>query len=139
MKDYTKINEIDDDGYFVKDYVYGLSLDGLPHRWTSDLVGGGYFAARYKGFSLNRDTGECSGGVWEETENPRVVDEITEDKINELMSNAAIKIAPLQDAIDLGVATEDEENRLKKWKTYRVSLMRMKISESDVSLPETPE
>ncbi|VVO63593.1 hypothetical protein PS870_00922 [Pseudomonas fluorescens] len=34
-------------------------------------------------------------------------------------------IAPLQDAIDLGEATEDEIARLKQWKQYRIALSRV--------------
>lgn len=39
-----------------------------------------------------------------------------------LLSVAAIRIAPLQDAYDLGTATDDEIKSLKEWKQYRISL-----------------
>ena len=38
------------------------------------------------------------------------------------MNEAAPKIAPLQDAIELDIATEDEKQRFKAWKLYRVKL-----------------
>ncbi|WP_445656815.1 tail fiber assembly protein [Achromobacter sp. NCFB-sbj8-Ac1-l] len=38
---------------------------------------------------------------------------------------AAFKIAPLQDATDLGLATKEEDDQLKAWKLYRVALMRI--------------
>lgn len=38
---------------------------------------------------------------------------------------AAIRIAPLQDAQDLGVATEEETAALLNWKRYRVDLNRI--------------
>lgn len=42
-----------------------------------------------------------------------------------LLRNAALRIAPLQDAVDLGEATEDEEARLIAWKRYRIELNRL--------------
>ena len=42
-----------------------------------------------------------------------------------LLVTAAIRIAPLQDAVDLGDATPADEANLKKWKQYRVALNRI--------------
>lgn len=42
-----------------------------------------------------------------------------------LMTSAGQAIAPLQDASDLGVATDAEKTLLTAWKTYRVDLMRV--------------
>lgn len=42
-----------------------------------------------------------------------------------LLGIAAIRIAPLQDAVDLGIATEEETALLLKWKQYRVALNRI--------------
>lgn len=47
---------------------------------------------------------------------------------------ASEAIAPLQDASDLGMATEAEESALKAWKTYRVLLNRV-----DLAAPVWPE
>lgn len=41
---------------------------------------------------------------------------------DQLLAVAAIRIAPLQDAVDLGRATPDAIARLKLWKGYRVDL-----------------
>lgn len=49
-----------------------------------------------------------------------------------LLATAAIRIAPLQDAVELGKATADEEASLHNWKTYRVNLNRI---EDQVSFP----
>lgn len=43
------------------------------------------------------------------------------------MALASAMIAPLQDAVDLGDATDDEVASLKKWKTYRVALSRVDL------------
>ncbi|WP_338724670.1 tail fiber assembly protein [Pseudomonas tolaasii] len=42
-----------------------------------------------------------------------------------LLRHAATRIAPLQDAVDLGDATSIEEDVLKNWKQYRVALNRI--------------
>lgn len=43
------------------------------------------------------------------------------------LSVAAIRIAPLQDAVDLGDATENDLANLKSWKQYRVALNRVEL------------
>ncbi|EJC0214587.1 tail fiber assembly protein [Salmonella enterica] len=44
---------------------------------------------------------------------------------NNLLKMATEKIAPLQDAVDLGEATDDEKARLPAWKKYRVQVSRV--------------
>lgn len=51
-----------------------------------------------------------------------------------LKANADSEISWRQDAVDAGMATEDEINDLAEWKKYRVLLMRV-----DTSKPEWPE
>lgn len=60
---------------------------------------------------------------------------------DELLRTAAIRIAPLQDAVDIGEATAAEEQQLLAWKKYRVALNR--ITEQPgfptvIEWPETP-
>ncbi|MFD4837643.1 tail fiber assembly protein [Achromobacter sp. NPDC058515] len=58
-----------------------------------------------------------------------------------LMSMAASAIAPLQDAVDLGIATEEEAELLRQWKTYRVLLNRAAEQEGypgEVKWPVSP-
>ncbi|MCH5483036.1 tail fiber assembly protein, partial [Salmonella enterica subsp. diarizonae serovar 16:z10:e,n,x,z15] len=50
---------------------------------------------------------------------------------NRLLQMASGKIAPLQDAVDLGIATDDEKAQLDKWKKYRVLVNRVDISNPD--------
>ncbi|MCK2181827.1 tail fiber assembly protein [Hafnia paralvei] len=64
---------------------------------------------------------------------PRVVPESellaqAEETRAQLMAEANQKITPLQDASDLGIATDEELAQLKAWKTYRVLLSRVDIS-----------
>lgn len=58
----------------------------------------------------------------------------------ELRSVADEVIAPLQDAVDLDIATEDEAAALTAWKNYRVLLNRIDTSTApDISWPTKPE
>lgn len=62
-----------------------------------------------------------------------------EEQKQSLMSVAADAIAPLQDAIDLGMATETENSRLLEWKKYRVLLNRIDTSLApDIDWPSLP-
>ncbi|EAZ9612261.1 tail fiber assembly protein, partial [Salmonella enterica subsp. enterica serovar Enteritidis] len=51
-----------------------------------------------------------------------------------LLQMASEKIAPLQDAVDLGLATDDEKAQLDEWKKYRVLVNRV-----DTLNPDWPE
>ncbi|MCE9947535.1 tail fiber assembly protein [Hafnia paralvei] len=56
-----------------------------------------------------------------------------------LLEEATIAISPLQDASDLGIATDAELARLKAWKTYRVLLSRVDVSKApDIDWPVAP-
>lgn len=65
---------------------------------------------------------------------------IAESKKQTLLSEANNAIAPLQDAVDLGIATGKEREPLIKWKEYRVLLNRVDTSLApDIDWPEKPE
>ncbi len=51
-----------------------------------------------------------------------------------LLQTAAEKIAPLQDAVDLEIATDDEKVQLDEWKKYRVLVNRV-----DTANPDWPD
>lgn len=48
-----------------------------------------------------------------------------QSKILTFLASASDKIAPLQDAVDLGIATTEETTSLTAWKTYRVAVNRV--------------
>ncbi len=65
--------------------------------------------------------------------------EITESKKNSLLNHASKEIDILQDAADLNMATEDEQELLLKWKKYRVILSRIDTSDPEnIIWPEVP-
>lgn len=55
-----------------------------------------------------------------------------------LLQVAALRIAPLQDATDLGVATSAETAALTAWKQYRINVNRTDLSTSHVQWPDAP-
>nr|WP_236851861.1 tail fiber assembly protein [Candidatus Sodalis pierantonius] len=55
------------------------------------------------------------------------------------MDEATRAIAPLQDAVDLDMATDAEKAALLAWKKYRVLLNRVDITQvPDIDWPEAP-
>ncbi|HBV0338714.1 TPA: prophage tail fiber N-terminal domain-containing protein [Escherichia coli] len=63
-----------------------------------------------------------------------------EETKNSLMQVASEHIAPLQDAADLEIATEEETSLLEAWKKYRVLLNRVDTSVApDIVWPEEPD
>lgn len=55
-----------------------------------------------------------------------------------LLSNAALAIAPLQDAVDLDEATDAEVALLKQWKQYRVAVNRVDLTQAQPLWPTAP-
>ncbi|OON33544.1 phage tail protein [Izhakiella australiensis] len=63
-----------------------------------------------------------------------------ENQKSRFMQTANDNIAPLQDAVDLDMATDDEKKQLAAWKKYRVLLSRVDTSTApDITWPEIPE
>lgn len=57
----------------------------------------------------------------------------------ELLAKATLKIAPLQDAVDIDDPTDAELASLKAWKQFRVALNRLDLSTApDIIWPEEP-
>lgn len=56
-----------------------------------------------------------------------------------LLAVASSSIDPLQDAVDLDIATSEEVAMLKAWKTYRVMVSRVDISKApSIDWPKSP-
>ncbi|CAI1683607.1 Bacteriophage tail assembly protein [Serratia quinivorans] len=56
------------------------------------------------------------------------------------ITSAANMIAPLQDAVDLGIANDAEKVSLENWKRYRVMLNRLDISTAPaINWPPAPD
>lgn len=64
---------------------------------------------------------------------------VAEGTQRQLLAEAREKIAILQDAVDLGMATEDEKFQLIEWKKYRVLLTRIKPEDApEIEWPVKP-
>jgi len=62
------------------------------------------------------------------------------NKKSGLLREANEKIAYLQDAVDIDVATDEENTALTEWKKYRVQLNRIDVTTSpDIDWPMQPE
>ena len=57
---------------------------------------------------------------------------------NSLLNEANENISILQDAIDLNMSENGDEDKLKAWKKYRVLLNRIDVSNIAVIFPEKP-
>ncbi|WP_200286521.1 tail fiber assembly protein [Pantoea ananatis] len=68
---------------------------------------------------------------------PSTVD-LNSSNRDSLLYLASLRIAPLQDAVDLESATSSEISLLKEWKQYRIELNRMDMTEVNVKWPNQP-
>lgn len=135
------VNQLDESGFFVVDYIIGISGETTPKYWTKDLVGNGFYTAQYQNGTVDSDTGEFTGGTWTETGSAPAVDyaAIAEKEKEDLMASATVIMAPLQDAVEEEMATDEETALLKQWKKYRVLLSRVDVSAApDITWPDRP-
>ena len=58
---------------------------------------------------------------------------------NSLLNEANENISILQDAIDLDMSEDGDEEKLKAWKKYRILLNRINVSDINVIFPEKPQ
>ncbi|HFJ2150057.1 TPA: tail fiber assembly protein [Salmonella enterica] len=93
----------------------------LPENVTSVSPGGGYKKWDSKAKDWVNDEGAEVAARLREAEGTK----------SRLLQMASGKIAPLQDAVDLGIATDDEKAQLDEWKKYRVLVNRVDTSNPD--------
>ncbi len=149
-----KINILDSLAFFIGDFIVGNSGDDLPDDWTADLVGDGFYKAKYHGGVKDQVTGEWTGGAWVETSGPSLEDIEKERELliaaanikkSSLMSQASDMIGALSDEIDgLEYGGDDVPDKLrtdlKAWKQYRVKVKNIDVSFTpDIEWPVAPE
>ncbi|CNK54582.1 phage tail fiber assembly protein [Yersinia pseudotuberculosis] len=137
-----KLNILDSDGFYIEDYIEGY----LPKNWTADLVGDGYYKARYQNATVDPYTGEWTGGGWAETSGPSAIDIAAQKsaliaqakaKKTKLIGDASDEIDVLKDRIELG---QDKTDELKLWKSYRIALDDIDVSAApDIEWPVSPD
>ncbi|HFL6513782.1 TPA: tail fiber assembly protein [Salmonella enterica] len=104
--------------------VYISEPGPLPENVTSVSPGGEY----------QKWDGKAKVWVKDEAAEKAAQLRQAEETKNRLLQIASEKIAPLQDAVDLDIATDDEKAQLDEWKKYRVLVNRV-----DTSNPDWPE
>ncbi|EKS5956248.1 tail fiber assembly protein [Salmonella enterica] len=102
--------------------IYISEPGPLPENVTSVSPGGEY--QKWDGKAWVKDEAAETAARLREAEGTK----------SRLLQMASGKITPLQDAVDLDIATDDEKAQLDKWKKYRVLVNRV-----DTSNPDWPE
>ncbi|HDI3034378.1 tail fiber assembly protein [Cronobacter sp. EKM101R] len=109
------------------DAVFISELGDLPENTTA--------------LSPSGDFKKWNGQKWvddKEAKNAFIISEASNQK-NSMLTYAAERIAPLQDAVELGIATETEIADLAAWRRYRVLLHRVNPSDApDIDWPARP-
>lgn len=116
------------------------SLDDY-HDLPADLVD--VSAEQYEALHLaqSRDglriVGDQNGNPVAREKLPPSLEELQQTR-DALLQLATLRINPLQDAVDLDVATAAETASLTTWKQYRVALNRLDLTVTSVNWPEQP-
>lgn len=120
--------------------IYEKSINGLPDDVVeidgedfADLMSGQEKGQRI----ISGNNGYPILSAQAEPTEEEVIARNTQKK-NSLMKLATDEIYPLQDAVDLGEATDDEKNKLTSLKKYRVALNRVDVSAAVLEWPEFP-
>lgn len=136
-----KLNELDGKGLYLVDYV--TDGDDRPENWTADLVGDGFYKARYKNGAKDNETGEWSGGTWVEEGGPSDEENIlaAAATMNALKVEANAATYPLSLKLLAGRKLSSEElSTLNAWIDYTDALDSLDLSRyPDITLPPKPE
>lgn len=129
VKDGVVINTIVWDGETAVDFGDGVKAVAIPEG-QSVTMGFLYKGSKFTAPELT-DEQVSQNKAAAISENKRMKDN--------LMAAATIQIAPLQDAVDLDMATDDELKMLNAWKKYRVLLNRLDANtDAVIKWPELP-
>lgn len=127
-----------------------FQADGIIRQQTYDVQGmfpENLSVAVVNKKSVPKDFPENADGQWifnGKKITPRVIPESeliaqAEETRAQLMAEANQKITPLQAALDVGIATDEELAKLKVWKIYLVLLSRVDTSTApNIEWPEPP-
>jgi hypothetical protein len=105
-------------------------LGELPKHLTVEPRPGVHYVWTTQGWKLDK-----------EAEAAALLERVLSER-DGLLYEAGLRIAPLQDAIELDRATPEDEAALLQWKGYRVDLNRIEDQEgfpSDIEWPAQPE
>lgn len=116
--------------------------DGRISAFTRDVSSlpdpAGFYVVEINAETIDTDKQRFIGGELVEYQKSKEELKTEADaKKQALIAEATRMIAPLQDAVDLGIATDAEAGAHNAWRTYRVQLMR--VDTENPQWPEIPE
>lgn len=125
-------------GFYDKD-IHGENIPSDAVEISDDE-----WESLLEGQSSGKEIGADANGNPELQDPPELTQQQQIDAANEskahLMQSATNAIAPLQDAVDLDEATDDEKSKLTAWTKYRVLLNRVVTSTApSIIWPSEPE
>lgn len=91
-----------------------------------------------EGFNIELGWVYSDGKVYVRNLSDEEVQSVNDYKKEELMRNATASINPLQDAVDMEIATNEETEVLKQWKIYRISVNRIDTTQKEINWPDIP-
>lgn len=130
MKYYVKLN---DDRHVIATFVN--AGEGFPQIDLSDFFEVSFELFQKIGPDSKIENGEVVAGNIQKTQTSEK--ELTIIK-SAKMSSAQLQVNPLQYAVDLSIATDDEVTKLKDWKTYLVELNRVDTTQENIEWPSEP-
>ncbi len=126
---------VDQNGNVINTVVWDGENDWVPPEGTTVIAAGDSGA----GIGWTYKDGVFTPPPAPEVPKEDLVAQAEQQKAN-LMSEGSQTISILQDAVDLGMATDDEKTQLTAWKKYRVLLNRVDTSRApDITWPSKPE
>lgn len=123
-----------------KNFLYSVSMNCFyPANWTGDkpddlIPVSDDVVKTYSSISpVGKARGPGDDGLPTWIDDPNEFTKENAELMKSALMNAANSVlAPLQDAVDLDMATDEEKVALTNWKKYRVLLMRIDMSKAPV-------
>lgn len=135
--------------YFYSEKERGFFLFSLkeayvksPGGWPSDVkeITEELYSSLLAGQEMGQEIITGDNGLPELSKSGPNYIKDAELKKNRLMQIATNAIAPLQDAFELGIATDEEAALLLAWKNYRVLINRVRAEDApNILWPEVPQ
>lgn len=132
--------------YYYSPSINGFYLSGVSSVIPDDAIelSDEYYHDLFTGQSAGKLISANADGMPILVEQPAQTQEQlivqAEAKKTRLMAESTVKIAPLEDAVEYKLATEQEVNLLDAWKRYRILLNRIDTSKApDIEWPVSPE
>lgn len=125
----------------ITEEQYVMLLTGINSQKVAYLVDGEYILSPEKPDAYH--TWDSSSLAWVISDEMKVKKSADTIDNNERikttkMSSGQSQVNPLQYAVDLSIATDDEVTKLKEWKIYLVELNRVDTTQENIEWPSEP-